>query len=73
MTDATATGTRPVMTTKQAARLLSLSHRTLEDWRLRGHGPRFRKWGRLVRYHVDDLREFIDGPSFANTGEGLAA
>lgn len=62
-----------VMTTKEAARFLRLSHRTLEDWRLSGQGPRFRKWGRLVRYHVADLQAFVEGPSFENTGAALAA
>lgn len=61
------------VSTKQAAKLLSVSHRTLEDWRLSGQGPPFRKWGRLVRYHVSDLRLFAEGPTFANTGEALAA
>jgi hypothetical protein len=28
---------------------------TLSDWRVKGIGPRFRKVGRLVRYHLDDL------------------
>lgn len=62
-----------VMTTKEAGRFLRVSHRTLEDWRLSGQGPPFRKWGRLVRYHISDLTSFADGPSFSNTGEALAA
>lgn len=62
-----------VMTTKEAGRFLKVSHRTLEDWRLSGQGPPFRKWGRLVRYHISDLISFADGPSFTNTGEALAA
>jgi hypothetical protein len=62
-----------VMTTKEAGRFLGLSHRTLEDWRLNGRGPRFRVWGRMVRYHIADLLAFVDGPSFANTGEARAA
>lgn len=61
------------MTTKEAARFLRVSHRTLEDWRLSGQGPRFRKWGRLVRYHVADLRRFAKGSSFSSTGEAQAA
>ena len=61
------------MSTKEAARLLSVSHRTMEDWRLSGQGPPFRKWGRLVRYHMNDLKSFADSPSFANTGEAHAA
>jgi hypothetical protein len=62
-----------VMTSKEAGRFLRLSHRTLEDWRRTGRGPRFRLWGRMVRYHASDLQAFVDGPSFANTGEARAA
>lgn len=61
------------ISTKEAARLLSVSHRTMADWRLNGQGPPFRKWGRLVRYHINDLKSFADSPSFANTGEAQAA
>lgn len=61
------------ISTKEAAKLLSVSHRTMEDWRLNGLGPPFRKWGRLVRYHVSDLRSFAEGPAFTNTGEARAA
>lgn len=38
------------ITTKEAARLLSISHRTLEKWRLEQKGPAFLKLGRVVRY-----------------------
>ena len=62
-----------VMTPKEAARFLRLSHRTLEDWRGNGKGPPFRMLGRLVRYRTCDLEAFVDGPSFANTGEARAA
>lgn len=59
--------------TKQAARLLGCSNRTLEDWRLRGDGPRFLKLGRSVRYRMADLAAFMDKRTFSNTGEALAA
>lgn len=62
-----------VMTPKETGRFLRVSHRTLEDWRRTGKGPRFRMWGRMVRYHASDLQAFVDGPSFANTGEARAA
>ena len=46
--------------TKEAARLLSISPRTLERWRVTGEGPRFRKLGRAVRYAIADLERFVD-------------
>lgn len=62
-----------LFTTKEAAKLLRVSHRTLEDWRLRGEGPQFQKWGRLVRYRRRDLADFTNRPRFTNTGEAQAA
>ena len=37
----------PLLTTKEAARFLRLSHRTLEGFRVRGSGHRFIKAGRV--------------------------
>ena len=45
----------PFLSTREAAFYLSLSFRTLEKMRLTGNGPRFRKHGRFVRYHIADL------------------
>lgn len=46
---------RPYLNTRQAAHRLCLSVRKLEALRAEGKGPRFRRHGRLVFYHVDDL------------------
>ena len=61
------------LTTVEAASFLNLSNRTLEDWRLRGGGPAFRKLGRAVRYAVADLNAFADGSTWRTTGCALAA
>lgn len=45
----------PFLNTAQAALYIGLSRRTLENMRYRGGGPCFRKHGRIVRYHVNDL------------------
>jgi excisionase family DNA binding protein len=45
----------PFLSTKQAAFYIGLSARTLEKMRTEGRGPRYRKHGRYVRYHIDDL------------------
>lgn len=62
-----------VMTTKEAAKLLGMSHRTLEDWRLTGTGPRFILFGRTVRYRMSDLKLFMDRPAYGNTAEARHA
>ena len=45
----------PFLSTAQAAHYVGLSPRTLERMRRTGRGPRFRKHGRYVRYHIADL------------------
>jgi excisionase family DNA binding protein len=45
----------PFLSTAEAAFYVGLSRRTLEKMRLNGRGPRFRRHGRFVRYHIDDL------------------
>ena len=65
---------KEALTTVEAGAFLGISPRTLEDWRLRGGGPVFRKLGRrLVRYVRDDLEAFIEDAARANTGGGLPA
>lgn len=46
---------------KALARLLGVSVKTIEGWRLYGKGPRFRKVGeRLVRYRLGDALDFAE-------------
>ena len=45
----------PYLTTLQAAEYLKLQPCTLEKMRWRRSGPRFRKHGGSVRYHIPDL------------------
>jgi hypothetical protein len=45
----------PFLNNAQAAFYIGLHWRTLENMRARGEGPRWRKHGRYVRYHIDDL------------------
>ncbi|WP_137390339.1 helix-turn-helix transcriptional regulator [Rhodoligotrophos defluvii] len=48
----------PFLDTAQAAHYVGLSRRTLEKMRVAGGGPRFRKHGRYVRYHIADLDDW---------------
>ncbi len=45
----------PFLTTAFAALYLQVSERTLQYWRWHGSGPRVRRHGRSVLYHIDDL------------------
>jgi predicted DNA-binding transcriptional regulator AlpA len=51
----------PFLNTPLAAHYVGLSHRTLEKMRSEGSGPEYRKHGRYVRYHIDDLVAWSEG------------
>ncbi|WP_286828301.1 MULTISPECIES: helix-turn-helix domain-containing protein [Kordiimonas] len=50
----------PFLTTKEAARFLRLKPNTLEKMRVYGGGPQYRKHGRQVFYHRDELKTWSD-------------
>ena len=43
----------------EAAKILAASPQTLRNWRHIGRGPAYSKRGRMVRYQVGDLLEFM--------------
>lgn len=47
-------------TEAQVEALTGLRARTLQRWRWEGHGPRFVKCGRCIRYPAEDLRQWIN-------------
>ncbi|MGC1301711.1 MAG: helix-turn-helix domain-containing protein, partial [Caulobacteraceae bacterium] len=51
----------PYLSTVQVARFLGLAPQSIEKMRRRGDGPPFRKHGRYVRYHVDDVTAWSGG------------
>lgn len=60
--------------TKEAAKLLSLSFRTLEKHRVYGTGPRFMKLGGRVVYKIEDLHSWASRGSRRSTsdeGQGI--
>jgi len=59
----------PFLNTAQAAFYIGLSRRTLEKMRLTGDGPRFRKHGRYVRYHINDLDAWSEAERRSSTSD----
>ena len=50
-----------VLTTEQAAALIGVDRRTLDNWRSLGRGPSYLKPSkRLIRYLADDVIAFRD-------------
>lgn len=55
--------------TPEAARLLSLSGRTLEKHRCYGTGPRYSKLGGRVVYSVADLQDWVSQGAKTSTSD----
>jgi len=57
-----------LLTTKEAARKLGYSHKTLEAWRPEGRGPDyFRLPNGHIRYSLDDLLAWVGGNKWSNS------
>lgn len=48
-----------LLTEREVAEILSIEPSTLRRWRWSQQGPRSRKIGSAVRYHPDDVQDFI--------------
>ena len=60
----------PFLTTKEAANFLRLKPNTLEKMRVYGGGPQYRRHGRHVRYHIDDLTAWSELRKKDSTSDG---
>ena len=61
-----------LLTETQASEMLQIGVRTLQSWRVRGGGPKYKKLGRAVRYRLGDLREWTDNQTVSSTSEETA-
>ena len=48
------------LTPEQVAKLTGFSPKSLESRRYKGTGPKCHRIGRRVRYHIDDVRAWIE-------------
>ncbi len=60
----------PYLSSKEAARYLGFNHRSLQNLRRRGGGPRFVRFGRQVRYHIRDLVAYGVSPAGHGSDRG---
>jgi len=60
------------LTSKEAAQYLRVKEETMEIWRYRGKGPRFRRAGRRILYAIEDIEAFL-GESVGSTSEPVKA
>jgi hypothetical protein len=60
---------RPFLNTMEAAAWLRLTKNTLEKMRVHGTGPSYRKHGRYVRYHIEDLVDYSNSSKRKSTSD----
>jgi excisionase family DNA binding protein len=63
----------PFLNTDQAAHYIGLAKQTLEKMRREKRGPRYRKHGRHVRYHIADLDAWSEASGALPAASGTAA
>jgi len=61
----------PFLTTMQAAQYICLKPATLERLRVVGGGPKFRKHGRYILYHIRDLDHWSHSRTHETTSDDL--
>jgi hypothetical protein len=60
---------RQFLATREAAEWLDLRPNTLEKMRIHGNGPVYRKHGRYVRYHREDLVAWSEANKHQSTND----
>lgn len=59
----------PFLSSPETAFYLGLSARKLQQMRVRGLGPQFRRFGRVVRYHIDDIERWSDNSEHSQVAD----
>jgi predicted DNA-binding transcriptional regulator AlpA len=62
----------PYLNQDAAGAFLGLSARTLERFRVSGHGPNYLKLGRRIAYRREDLTAWADGRRRSSTSDKSA-
>jgi hypothetical protein len=61
-----------LMDSVQLADFLTNKPNTVEGWRIKGIGPKYIKIGRLVRYRLADVEEWIESQARTSTTQAGA-
>lgn len=62
-----------LLTEIEAAKILRLSTRTLQAWRIKAVGPPFVRAGRAVRYRRPDISAWVDANTVRTHGNSETA
>jgi excisionase family DNA binding protein len=61
-----------LLTTKEAADYFRIQPNTIEQWRVKGQGPKFVKIGRCIRYRPTDIKDYLDQMLVSSTTQADA-
>ena len=59
------------MTEEQVAMLAMVKPATIEDWRKRGNGPTYTRFGSAFFYAIDDVKEHLKSLTKHRSREGI--
>jgi len=62
-----------LLSEEEAAPFVGTEPKTLANWRTMGKGPKFIRVGRKVKYHPDDVAEWVAARRVQSTSELVAA
>lgn len=62
-------GNQRLLNTAEAAKFLNRAENTLRIARIRGNGPAYRKFGRTVRYTIEDLIAYVEQSKRTSTSQ----
>jgi predicted DNA-binding transcriptional regulator AlpA len=60
---------RPLLSSKDVAKILKCSKNTVDKWRLYGGGPKFVRVGKSVRYSPREIEAYIARSTAASTSD----
>lgn len=56
----------PLFDTDDLAKFLKVPAKTIREWRHKGVGPKYVRMGKHVRYHSEDIMEWLDDATQQN-------
>jgi predicted DNA-binding transcriptional regulator AlpA len=62
---------QPLLDSEEVAEILGIAPGSLQNWRVRGIGPRHVKVGQFVRYRPEEVEQWLESRSKSSSKEQL--
>lgn len=60
-------GKKMLLSPEEVSEMIGFNTGTLANWRSQGKGPRYQKIGRMVKYHMSYVQEWLEGHPVIDT------